>query len=160
MRRYNERYMKYAAFGALIVVVLAGVTACKRTRSQKPKSASSASVQSLEDKEAVLRSYGYLASPVQAVEYDLVVHDNGFAPSDWSIQLMAKVPATQIPLWIWHRVHVSSTVDLQFIAKLTARDPQLRVSELPDVYQREGVPGSFVAVYKKASIVAMVDSTS
>ena len=121
--------------------------------------ASSVSFATLAEKLKPLRDHGYLLSSVEAVEYDMVIHDNGFAPSDWDVRLIAKVRPQDIPAWIGKRTLSAEPADLNNLTAIVAKNPQLHFTGTPATYRFPNDSRSFVAVFKKESLIAVVDRT-
>jgi len=93
------------------------------------------------------------------LEYKFDIYDNGFAPSDWNFEILAKVRAQDIPVWIGKRTKSLQAADLGWIAEMATKNSALGLSGTPTVYQLAGERCSFVAVYVKNSVVALLDTS-
>ena len=104
---------------------------------------------------AFLAKYLDYASPVEAAEFDIDYHNNGFAPSDWNIEAAVKIAPSQAALWTQGRPS-RGPADLSWAGGLLAGDPRWRTSSVPSFF---GTMWCWRAVFASEGVVLVHCST-
>lgn len=101
-------------------------------------------------KVAFLGRYLKLLSHVEAAEFHVVFHNNGFAPSDWSVNAVLKIEPADVSKWTEGSEPLDTGIDLSWGYNLLPLEPRWKVDSVPILYYRESC---VLAVFERQGIL-------
>ena len=131
-----------------LILTLAALVGCGSQGPATTHSTSSAS-ETLAQKVDFLQRYISYRRTYETLEYQVDFRNgDGFAPSEWDVRLVAKVPASEVQAWVPPGVARASKVDREWLGSIP------RVPDLAGISEWYVEQGRIIGIDRERSLIA------